>query len=61
MPALVICGGANAQWWKDAASLIADGVAEGRLEILDGAPHVVAPEVVAPIIAAFVRAVPEAA
>jgi pimeloyl-ACP methyl ester carboxylesterase len=61
MPVLVICGGANEQWWRAAASLIADGVAQGRLEILDGAPHVVAPEVVAPVIAAFVRGVPEAA
>jgi pimeloyl-ACP methyl ester carboxylesterase len=61
MPVLVICGGANQQWWKDAASSIAAGVAHGRLEILDGAAHVVAPEVLGPVIAAFVRGVPEAA
>ena len=61
MPVLVICGGANQQWWKDAASSIADGVAHGRLEILDGASHVVEPEVLGPVIAAFVRGVPEAA
>jgi len=61
VPVLVICGGANEQWWKDTASLIAGGVAHGRLTILDGAQHVVAPEVVAPVIAAFVRSVPEAA
>jgi pimeloyl-ACP methyl ester carboxylesterase len=53
VPALVLAGGASPQFLLDAATRIADALPHGRLRVLDGEEHVVAPEVLAPVVAEF--------
>jgi pimeloyl-ACP methyl ester carboxylesterase len=56
VPALVLAGGASPQFMLDAATRIADALPHGLLRVLDGEEHVVAPEVLAPVVTEFVRA-----
>jgi pimeloyl-ACP methyl ester carboxylesterase len=53
VPALVLAGGASPSFMLDAATQIADALPHGRLRVLDGEEHVVAPEVLAPVVAEF--------
>lgn len=52
-PALVLCGGASPDWMVDVGRHIADGLSEGHHKVLDGEDHVVAPEVLVPVLARF--------
>jgi hypothetical protein len=54
VPALVLAGGASPQFMLDAATRIAQALPHGSLRVLDGEEHVVAPEVLAPVVADFV-------
>ena len=56
VPTLVLAGGASPEFMLDAASRIADALPHGRLRVLDGEEHVVAPEVLAPVVAEFLLA-----
>ncbi len=53
VPALVLCGGASPAWMIDVGRQIADAMPNGRHAVLEGQEHVVAPEVLAPILAQF--------
>ena len=53
VPALVLAGGASPDFMRDAAARIADALPHGRLRVLDGEEHVVAPEVLRPVLAEF--------
>ena len=52
-PALVLCGGASPAWMIDVGRQIADTMPNGRHRVLEGQEHVVAPEVLAPVLAEF--------
>lgn len=52
-PALVLCGGASPGWMIDVGRRIAGALPGGRYRVLEGEEHVVAPEVLAPVVAAF--------
>lgn len=56
VPALVLAGGASPEFMLDAATRIADALPHGRLRVLAGEEHVVAPEVLAPVVADFLLA-----
>jgi pimeloyl-ACP methyl ester carboxylesterase len=53
VPALVLCGGASPAWMIDVGRQVADAMPKGRLGILEGQEHVVAPEVLVPVLAEF--------
>jgi len=53
VPALVLCGGASPAWMVDIGGQIADGMPKGRLGILEGQEHVVAPEMLVPVLVEF--------
>jgi pimeloyl-ACP methyl ester carboxylesterase len=53
IPALVLCGGASPDWMIDVGRQLANGMPKGRLGILEGQEHVVAPEVLVPVLAEF--------
>jgi len=53
VPALVLCGGASPAWMIDVGRQIADIMPNGRHRVLEGQEHVVAPEVLAPVLAEF--------
>jgi pimeloyl-ACP methyl ester carboxylesterase len=53
VPALVLAGGASPPFMLDAAIRIADALPHGHLRVLDGEEHVVASEVLAPVVAEF--------
>jgi pimeloyl-ACP methyl ester carboxylesterase len=53
VPALVLCGGASPAWMIDVGRQVADAMPKGRFGILEGQEHVVAPEVLVPVLAEF--------
>jgi pimeloyl-ACP methyl ester carboxylesterase len=53
VPALVLAGGASPDFMLDAATRIAAALPHGRLRVLDGEEHVVAPDVLRPVLAEF--------
>jgi pimeloyl-ACP methyl ester carboxylesterase len=53
IPALVLCGGASPAWMIDVGRQLADTMPNGRHSVLEGQEHVVAPEVLAPVLAEF--------
>lgn len=53
VPALVLVGGASPDWMIDVGRQTADAMPKGRLSVLEGEKHVVAPEVLVPVLAEF--------
>ena len=53
IPALVLSGGASPAWMIAVGRQIADTMPNGRHRVLEGQEHVVAPEVLAPVLAEF--------
>ncbi len=53
IPALALVGGASPAWMIDVARQVADDLPNGRHGVLDGQEHVVAPEVLVPVLAEF--------
>jgi pimeloyl-ACP methyl ester carboxylesterase len=53
IPALVLCGGASPAWMIDIGRQVADALPNGRHSVLEGQEHVVAPEVLVPVLAEF--------
>ncbi len=53
IPALVLCGGASPAWIIDVGRQIAEAMPNGRHSVLEGQEHVVAPEVLVPVLAEF--------
>jgi pimeloyl-ACP methyl ester carboxylesterase len=53
VPTLVLCGGASPAWMIDIGRQIADAMPNGQQCVLEGQEHVVAPEVLAPVVAEF--------
>ncbi len=53
VPALVLVGGASPDWMIDVGRQTADAMPKGRLSVLEGEEHVVAPEVLVPVLAEF--------
>src|SRR5262249_55218796 len=52
-PTLVLDGGASPVWMRHASQALADVLAQARRRTLEGQNHDVAPEVLAPVLAAF--------
>jgi pimeloyl-ACP methyl ester carboxylesterase len=52
-PVLVLCGGASPAWMIDVGRQVADTLPNGRHGVLEGQDHVVAPELLAPVLAEF--------
>ena len=52
-PTLVLYGGASPAWMIDIGRQIADALPNGRHRVLEGQEHVVAPELLAPVLAEF--------
>ncbi len=52
-PTLVVCGGASPASMIDAGRRVAEGVPDGRVSMLEGQEHVVAPELLAPVLEEF--------
>ena len=52
-PALVLCGGASPGWMIDVGRQVAEGLPDGRLDVLAGQEHVVPPEILAPVLTEF--------
>lgn len=52
-PVLVLVGDAGPAWMIDTAQAIAGMLADGRYRVLEGQEHVVAPEVLVPVLAEF--------
>ena len=55
-PTLVLCGGASPGWMIDVGRQVAEGVPDGRVDVLEGQEHVVAPEILAPVLEEFFAA-----
>ena len=53
IPALVLCGGASPAWMIDVGRQVADGLPDGRLNVLENQEHAVSPEVLVPVLAGF--------
>ena len=53
VPVLAIAGGASPAWARDGAEAIAAAAPDGRLLILPGQTHTVAPEVLVPVLCDF--------
>ncbi len=53
VPALVLCGGASPAWMIEIGRQVADAMPNGRHVVLEGQEHVVAPEVLAPVLVEF--------
>jgi pimeloyl-ACP methyl ester carboxylesterase len=52
-PTLVLCGGASPGWMIDVGRQVAEGVPDGRVDVLEGQEHVVPPEILAPVLEEF--------
>ncbi len=52
-PALVLVGGASPAWMIETGKQISDAMPNGRHRVLEGQEHVVAPEILAPVLAEF--------
>jgi pimeloyl-ACP methyl ester carboxylesterase len=50
---LVLCGGESPPFMLDIARDLAAALPNGRLEVLEGQDHAADPEVLAPVVAAF--------
>ena len=55
-PTLVLCGGASPGWMIDVGRQVAEGVPDGRVDVLEGQEHVVDPEKLAPVLEEFFAA-----
>jgi pimeloyl-ACP methyl ester carboxylesterase len=55
VPTIVIAGGASFPFMRETAQALADALPDGLTRTLDGQEHNVAPEVIAPVLAAFFR------
>jgi pimeloyl-ACP methyl ester carboxylesterase len=53
VPTLVVYGDASPPWMLEVARQLVDGLPDATLRILEGEEHVVAPEVLAPVLATF--------
>ena len=53
IPTLVLCGGASPGWRIEVGRQVAEGVPDGRAEVLEGQDHNVSPGVLAPVLAGF--------
>ncbi len=53
IPTLVIAGGANPAFFRDAATRIAEILPDGRLTVLERQDHGTPADVVAPVVAEF--------
>jgi len=53
IPTLVLCGGASPAWMIDVGRQVADGLPDGRLNVLENQEHAVSPEVLVPVLAGF--------
>ena len=56
VPTLVLCGGASPGWMIDVGRQVAEGVPDGRVDVLEGQEHVVDPEILAPVLEEFFAA-----
>ncbi|MGY1732919.1 alpha/beta fold hydrolase [Geodermatophilus sp. SYSU D01045] len=54
-PGLVLVGGDSPPFMREVARRVADLLPAGQLRVLPGSGHVVAPEVLAPVVAEFLR------
>ncbi|MGY1727885.1 alpha/beta fold hydrolase [Geodermatophilus sp. SYSU D01062] len=54
-PGLVLVGGDSPPFVREVARRVADLLPAGALRVLPGSGHVVAPEVLAPLVAEFLR------
>lgn len=52
-PALVVCGDAGPQWFRDTGRTLAQALPRGRYETLNGQTHQVDPAVLAPVLREF--------
>jgi pimeloyl-ACP methyl ester carboxylesterase len=52
-PTLVLCGGTSPEWMIDVGRQVAEGLPDGRLDVLEGQEHVVPPEILAPVLTEF--------
>jgi pimeloyl-ACP methyl ester carboxylesterase len=52
-PALVVCGGAGPQWFRDTGQALAATLPQGRYAVLDGQTHQVSPAALAPVLTEF--------
>jgi pimeloyl-ACP methyl ester carboxylesterase len=52
-PTLVLCGGASPDWMIDVGRQVAEGLPDGRIDVLEGQEHVVPPEILTPVLAEF--------
>jgi pimeloyl-ACP methyl ester carboxylesterase len=50
---LVLVGGASPEWMIDVARQVAEAMPRGRYRVLEGQEHVVAPEILVPVLAQF--------
>jgi len=55
VPTIVIAGGASFPFMRETARALADALPDGRTRTLEGQEHNVAPEVLAPVLAEFLR------
>ena len=55
VPTLVIAGGADIPWMRDAARMLAEALPEGQAQFLDGQGHDVDPSALAPVLKEFFR------
>jgi pimeloyl-ACP methyl ester carboxylesterase len=53
VPTLVLVGGASPSWMIDTDRALAEALPEGRLRVLEGAEHVVPPDVLVPVLTEF--------
>lgn len=53
-PALVLAGGASPEWMIEAGRQVANALPKGRLRVLEEQEHIVAPEVLAPVLTEFI-------
>jgi pimeloyl-ACP methyl ester carboxylesterase len=53
VPALVMAGDAGLPFMSDTAQVLSRAIPQGQLKILEGQPHAVNPEVLAPVLAEF--------
>ena len=54
VPTLVIDGGESREWRRNTAQVVADLLPQGKRLTMDGHPHDVAPDVLGPIVEAFI-------
>jgi len=55
VPALVLSGGASPDWMIEGCRRIAGALPHGRLEVMEGQEHAVPPEILTPVLTAFLE------